>query len=160
LKPTNSTIAGNHILDCLILLDQVILVTTTILASSTEKISFRKSMKPIFPSACQQVVIEHKEILDPYELTLKTSYGFPISNMSTMNTPDEPTTPYNKSQTATSPKPSTKTKVKYKESIKAISDIHAAMEEDELSVQIQPVDENFQPASTVQPMYFNHRFAI
>jgi hypothetical protein len=34
------------------------------------------------------------------------------------------------------------------------------MEEDELIAQTQPEAETFQPASVVQPTYFNHRFAI
>ncbi len=61
----------------------------------------------------------------------------------------------NSASVSASPKPSFSPKIAHEESIEVVSNILAEMEEDELPVQCQPVSETFQPASQVQPSFFN-----
>ncbi len=133
-KSINSSIARNRIFDCLISLEQIISITSATLSPTTDQSRFCNPTKYILPSIRQQVATEPKEILDPYEASLRCNYYFPLSDMSSLETSDDPPTP--SKPTATSPKLSTKTSITCEDSIEAISDILAEMEEDELPVKL------------------------
>ena len=157
-RPLNSSIARSYIFDCLVLIEQIISIATKGSVSSSDKHQFIKPVHSCLPSVGQQVITDPKEILNPYEVSLTSNYYFPLADMGTDEDFDEPS--ISEGATVKSPSKHTKTTVITEDSIDVISDILADMEEDELPVQTQPDTDDFQPASQVQPSYFNHRFAI
>jgi hypothetical protein len=117
-----------------------------------------------FPSISEQVVSDPTAILDPYELSLRRNYYFPISSFNTPDTMEagDNSTINTNNHTSTSPpsSPMKKKIVTAEDSIETITELLAEMEEEELPVQSQPSTPAFQPSSQVQPSYFNHRLAI
>jgi hypothetical protein len=157
-KPLNSSIVRSYIFDCLVLLEQIISIATKGSVSSSDKHQFINPVNSCLPSVSQQVITDPKEILNPYEVSLTSNYYFPLADMGTDEDIDEPS--ISARAPDKSPLKPTNATVTTEDSIEVISDILADMEEDELLVQTQPEVDDFQPASQVQPSYFNHRFAI
>jgi hypothetical protein len=133
----------------------------TLIIKNTETTPFfSQPKKTSSPSVFVQVVKEPTTIIDPYESSLAKNYYFVLSS----SLPSEEMEDITNAQTpASSPSAklgAKKTTVTAEDSIETITDLLAEMEEDELPVQTQTEAEEFQPATQVQPTYFNHRFAI
>jgi hypothetical protein len=125
-KPLNSNTIRNYVFNCLILLEKVISVLTNISVPSSNLLQFIKPIHPNFPSVHQQVVSEPSAILDPYEVSLKSNYYFPIFDMSSVEEIDD--------NSATAPQNAEKLSLKspvltiaQEDSIDVITDILADM---------------------------------
>jgi hypothetical protein len=133
---------------------------TLITKNTTETASFSPPKKTSSPSVLDQVVMKPTTIIDPYVSSLAKNYYFVLSS-SLPSKEMEDMTNAQPSVSSPSTRPTAKkTIVMAEDSIETITDLLAEMEEDELPVQMQTEVDTFQPATQVQPTYFNHRFAI
>jgi hypothetical protein len=160
--PLHSTIARHKIFTFLIRLDSIISQHNSE-HTTFQTNSLLTSKMVALPSIEDQVITDPTAILDPYQLSLTRNYYFLLSSFVQQANMDDPAdNTLANSHTSNNPTPSLleKTTITAEDSIETITELLAEMEEDELQVQTQPMEETFQPASQVQPSYFNHRFAI
>jgi hypothetical protein len=123
--------------------------------------TFSLPKKTTSPSVSDQVIANPQVIIDPYELSLAKNYYFPLSSSLPVDEMEETVDlPSQREPSLSQKSPTRKPIVTAEDSIETITELLAEMEEDELPAQSQSEEEPFQPATKVQPTYYNHRFAI